>query len=80
MNLDDITRNTGDSCDYAGLYWASGCGHADCIDIEEGAVFPPCEMCGHKIVWIHYLVPVRPEFLPNHIRRYRPDRGASGLP
>ena len=49
--VDKIIKHSGDICEVAGIYWLSGCGHAACIDIDAGAMFPPCEMCGKEITW-----------------------------
>jgi hypothetical protein len=38
-----ITMMSGDKCDTKGLYWASGCGHADAMEFSELEVFPIAE-------------------------------------
>jgi hypothetical protein len=43
---------SGDKCDMAGIYWASGCGHADAMEFSEYDVFPVCKTYGHPIKWI----------------------------
>ena len=49
--VDKIIKHSGDICEVAGIYWLSGCGHAAWIDIEAGATFPACEVCGKEITW-----------------------------
>ncbi len=49
--MDKIIKQSGDTCELTGIYWLSGCGHAAYIDIEVGAIFPNCEVCGKEIVW-----------------------------
>jgi hypothetical protein len=43
---------SGDKCDTAGIYWASGCGHADVVEFSEWDVFPNCKDCNKPIKWI----------------------------
>jgi hypothetical protein len=49
---------SGDKCDTAGYYWASGCGHADVLIFKEFEELPNCRTCGKPIKWI-YRKPVR---------------------
>lgn len=49
--VDKIIKHSGDICEVAGIYWLSGCGHAAWIEIEAGAAFPACEVCGKEITW-----------------------------
>ena len=52
--MDDVSTGgnvSGTKCREAALYWASGCGHADCIQIAEGDIFPNCQTCDKPISW-----------------------------
>ncbi len=49
---------SGQICETSGLYWSSGCGHASCIDIDEGATFPQCESCHRVVKWVPQKPPV----------------------
>jgi len=44
---------SGDKCHVAGLYWASGCGHADVLILKETEELPNCKTCGKPIKWIY---------------------------
>jgi hypothetical protein len=48
-----VVRKTFDKCDVPGIYWASGCGHADYQDMKLFDLFPVCQTCQQAIMWIH---------------------------
>jgi hypothetical protein len=52
MENESLTCRSGEICSKNGLYWASGCGHADVKIYTEGDVFPACEFCNAPINWI----------------------------
>jgi hypothetical protein len=45
-------KSAGEKCDVAGLYWSSGCGHANVLDFQEDDIFPNCYFCGKAIEWL----------------------------
>jgi hypothetical protein len=54
---------SGVKCDAGGLYWASGCGHADASYFSEYDEFPNCKTCGSPIKWIYRKPTMYQEFL-----------------
>jgi len=68
--VDKIIKQSGDTCEVAGLYWLSGCGHAASIDMKAGAIFPDCEVCGKEITWHMRIFPSADNqaYDPNQIR------------
>ena len=53
MKIQKITMITGDKCDTEGLYWSSGCGHAQVKEFTTLETFPYCATCKKSINWIH---------------------------
>lgn len=48
-----IVRISFDKCDVPGVYWASGCEHADYQDMKLHDLFPVCQTCQKAIMWTH---------------------------
>jgi hypothetical protein len=52
-NGNRVVRVSYDKCDVPGLYWSSGCEHADYQDMKLNDIFPVCQTCQKAIIWIH---------------------------
>ena len=50
---ENFTMLSGDKCDEAGYYWASGCGHPKAVMFMQNDEFPVCSECGKPLQWRH---------------------------
>jgi hypothetical protein len=41
-------------CSISGVYWSSGCEHADAKNFDMGEILPCCGLCGREVRWLMY--------------------------
>jgi hypothetical protein len=58
-NAQEPIMSSGEKCQIAGIYWSSGCDHADIMYFLDGDNFPYCRNCDLPIKWI-YRKPLQP--------------------
>ena len=61
--VEKVAAASDDLCPTSGVYWSSGCEHADARSFEVGEVLPWCGMCGRNVRWLMY----RPGTVPANV-------------